>query len=39
MPFSFFPVPAVKLGAHATARLVAGYDKPSSRLPLPTSSF
>ncbi len=39
LPFNFFPVPAVKLGARASARLVAGYDSPSSRLPLPTSTF
>jgi hypothetical protein len=39
LPFNFLPVPAVKLGARATARLVAGYDRPSSLLPLPTSTF
>lgn len=39
LPFDFFPVPAVHLEAQATARLTSGYDRPSSRLPLPTSSF
>ncbi len=39
LPFNFLPVPAVELGASASARLVAGYDSPSSRLPLPTSTF
>jgi hypothetical protein len=39
LPFNFLPVAAVKLEAHASARLVAGYDSPSSRLPLPTSTF
>jgi hypothetical protein len=39
LPFNFLPVPSVKLAARASARLVSGYDSPSSRLPLPTSSF
>jgi hypothetical protein len=39
LPFNFLPVPAVRFHAQAAARLVAGYDSPSSRLPLPTSSF
>ena len=39
LPFSFLPVPAIKLEAHASARLVGGYDSPSSRLPLPTNTF
>lgn len=30
---------SVVLYAHASARIVAGYDSPSSRLPLPTSTF
>jgi Flp pilus assembly protein TadG len=38
LPFNFLPPRAVKLEAHASARLV-GYDSPSSRLPLPTSTF
>ena len=29
----------VTLHAHSAAQLVPGYDRPSSRLPLPTSSF
>jgi hypothetical protein len=29
----------VRLHAHAAARLVAGYDSPSSLLPLPNSTF
>jgi hypothetical protein len=37
------PVPlltrTLTLHAHATARLVPGYDRPSSLLPLPTSTF
>jgi hypothetical protein len=39
LPFNFLPVPSVRLAARASARLVAGYDSPSSLLPLPTSSF
>jgi Flp pilus assembly protein TadG len=39
LPFNFLPVPAIRLEARAAARLVAGYDNPSSRLPLPTKSF
>lgn len=39
LPFNFLPVPAIRLDARASARLVGGYDSPSSRLPLPTSSF
>ena len=39
LPFNFFPEAAARLQAHASARLVAGYDSPSSRLPLPTSTF
>jgi hypothetical protein len=39
LPFTFLPVQAIRLDARASARLVAGYDGPSSRLPLPTSSF
>jgi hypothetical protein len=39
LPFNFLPVPAVRLAARASARLVAGYDSPSSFLPLPTSTF
>jgi uncharacterized protein (UPF0333 family) len=39
LPFNFLPVPAIRLEARASAQLVAGYDTPSSRLPLPTKSF
>jgi Flp pilus assembly protein TadG len=39
LPFNFLPVPAIRLEARASARLVGGYDSPSSRLPLPTSNF
>ena len=39
LPFNFLPVPAVTLEAHASARLVSGYDSPSNRLPLPTNTF
>jgi len=39
LPFNFLPVAAVKLEAHASARLVTGYGSPSSRLPLPTNTF
>jgi Flp pilus assembly protein TadG len=36
-----FPLLArsITLTAHSTARLVPGYDRPSSLLPLPTSTF
>ena len=39
LPFNFLPAAAIKLSARASARLVGGYDSPSSRLPLPTSTF
>jgi uncharacterized membrane protein len=39
LPFDFFPERLVQLEARASARLAAGYDRPSSRLPLPVSSF
>jgi hypothetical protein len=39
LPFTLLPMTAIRLVAHASARLVAGYDRPSSRLPLPTSTF
>jgi hypothetical protein len=38
VPFALLTGP-VTLHAHATARLVAGYDRPSSLFPLPSSSF
>ena len=39
LPFDFFPERTVRLQASASARLAGGYDRPSSRLPLPISSF
>jgi Flp pilus assembly protein TadG len=39
LPFNFMPSPAVRLDARVSARLVAGYDSPSSRLPLPANTF
>jgi hypothetical protein len=39
LPVDFLPTRLVRLTAIASARLAAGYDKPSSRLPLPISSF
>src|SRR6267378_1432167 len=39
LPFNFLPVPAIILHARASARIVAGYDNASSRLPLPISNF
>lgn len=38
VPFNIFGGP-VTLHARASARLVAGYDSPSSLLPLPISTF
>jgi len=39
LPFGIVAAGAVHLNALASARLSGGYDKPSSRLPLPTSTF
>jgi hypothetical protein len=39
LPFGIFPARSVRLDALASARLSGAYDKPSSRLPLPTSTF
>jgi Flp pilus assembly protein TadG len=39
LPFNFLPARAVRLQARASARLVGGYDSPSSLLPLPASTF
>ncbi len=39
LPFNFLPAPATVIHARASARLVGGYDRPSSLLPLPTSTF
>ena len=39
LPFDFLPAQAIVIHARASARLVGGYDRPSSFLPLPTSNF
>src|SRR4029077_3412065 len=39
LPFDFLPIRAGRLRAVGSARLTAGYDRPSSFLPLPTSTF
>jgi Flp pilus assembly protein TadG len=39
LPFALFPERVVQLEARASARLAAGYDRPSSFLPLAFSSF
>lgn len=39
LPLTLFPATAIRLEARASARLVAGYDRPSSRLPLPINNF
>jgi Flp pilus assembly protein TadG len=39
LPFNFLPAQAIVIHARASARLVGGYDSPSSFLPLPTSNF
>jgi hypothetical protein len=39
LPFNFLPAPATVIHARAAARLVGGYDSPSSLLPLPTNTF
>ena len=39
LPVDFLPTRLVRLEARASARLAAGYDRPSSRLPLPISSY
>jgi hypothetical protein len=39
LPLDFLPTQRVRLEARASARLAGGYDKPSSRLPLPSRSF
>lgn len=39
LPFNFLPTSSIRLEARASARLVGGYDRPSSLLPLPTSTF
>lgn len=39
LPFNFLPASATVIYARASARLVGGYDSPSSLLPLPTNTF
>jgi Flp pilus assembly protein TadG len=39
LPVDFLPARRVRLEAHASARLAGGYDRPSSRLPLPTTGL
>jgi hypothetical protein len=39
LPLNFVGKPEITLHATATARIVPGYESPSSRLPLPTSTF
>ena len=39
LPLNFLGTPLVALHATATARIAPGYDSPSSRLPLPVSTF
>ena len=39
LPFTFFGSPRVAVHAEVAARIAPGYDSPSSRLPLPVSTF
>jgi hypothetical protein len=39
LPFAFLPDRSIVLRAKASATLIEGYDSPSSRFPLPTSTF
>jgi hypothetical protein len=39
LPFNFMPSPATVIQVRVSARLVGGYDNPSSLLPLPTNTF
>lgn len=39
LPLDFLPSRMVRLEARASARLAGGYDRPSSRLPLPSNTF
>jgi hypothetical protein len=39
LPLNFLGTPLVTLRSRATARIAPGYDSPSSRLPLPVSTF
>jgi hypothetical protein len=38
LPLDFLPSRLVRLEARASARLAGGYDRPSSRLPLPINA-
>lgn len=39
LPVNFLPTRLIALEARASARLAGGYDRPNSRLPLPSSNF
>jgi len=39
LPFNFLPQASVVIRANASARLAEGYERPSSRFPLPTRTF
>jgi len=39
LPLNFVGNPNVTIHASATARIVPGYERPNSRLPLPVSTF
>ena len=39
LPFNFLPAHTIVIHARAAARLVGGYDRPSSLLPLPSNNF
>ena len=39
LPFNFLPASEIVINARASARLVGGYDRPSSFLPLPINTF
>ena len=39
LPVDLLPSRRIRLEAHASARLADGYDRPSSLLPLPSSTF
>ena len=39
LPLDFVGAATVRLHTTATARIAPGYDRPSSRLPLPVSTF
>lgn len=39
LPLDFFSQRTVRLDARVSAKLAGGYDRPSSRLPLPSNTF